>query len=328
MAFSGTVSQTTFDTRKVIEHAIRQCKIPAQQITAEHIDIAKGQLHLMLSAWASDNVPLWCIEKTILPLYDGNSAVITPLGTVDVLNVNFRTISEVTSTDTTTSTEHEMYVSGGAAVTTIGILWSSTAVPIALERSDDDVTWTTVQTETPDATGGEWTWFDLDSVQTASYYRVRATSGNLALTRVYLGSNPAETPLGRINRDDWTSLPNKTFQSNRPAQFWFDRQARQPRIMVWPAPNSTAELGQVIAYRQRHIMDVGTLQQEVEVPQRWYDAVVTGLAARLVMELVEANVALSPALDARAEKAYYLAVNEERDNSPIRITPDLTAYTA
>lgn len=328
MAFSGTVGQTTFDTRKVVEHAIRQCKIPAQQITAEHIDIAKDQLHLMLSAWASDNVPLWCIEKVILPLYDGNSAVVTPLGTVDVLNVNFRTITEVTSSDVTTSTEHEMYVSGGAAATTVGVKWSGTATPITIDRSDDGVTWTTVQSETPSAVSGEWTWFDLDSVLTASYYRVRATSGTLGAEDVYLGSNPAETPLGRINRDDWTSLPNKTFQSNRPAQFWFDRQVRQPLIMVWPTPNSTAELGQIVAYRHRHIMDVGTLQQEVEVPQRWYDAVVTGLAARLVMEIVEANPSLLPVLDARAEKAYYLAVNEERDNSPIRITPDLSAYSA
>ena len=44
MAYSNTVSQTVFNTRKIIDNSIRRCKLSAQQITAEHIDIANDQL--------------------------------------------------------------------------------------------------------------------------------------------------------------------------------------------------------------------------------------------------------------------------------------------
>jgi hypothetical protein len=70
MAFSNTVSQTNFNTRRVIDNAIRRCKLTAQQITAEHIDIANDQLYLFLSDLANQGAPLWCIEKQIYPLYD------------------------------------------------------------------------------------------------------------------------------------------------------------------------------------------------------------------------------------------------------------------
>jgi hypothetical protein len=65
MAFSETVSQTVFNTRKVIDSAMRRCRVPAQTITGEHIEIAKDQLFLLLSAWANDGAPLWCVEKQL-----------------------------------------------------------------------------------------------------------------------------------------------------------------------------------------------------------------------------------------------------------------------
>ena len=49
MATSGTVSTTQFTTRQVIDHAYRRCRLGAQQITSEMIDIANDQLYLILS---------------------------------------------------------------------------------------------------------------------------------------------------------------------------------------------------------------------------------------------------------------------------------------
>ena len=41
MAFSNTVGQATFTTRKVIDRAFGRCKVVPQHISAEYIDIAK-----------------------------------------------------------------------------------------------------------------------------------------------------------------------------------------------------------------------------------------------------------------------------------------------
>jgi hypothetical protein len=142
-------------------------------------------------------------------------------------------------------------------VTTVGIKWTAPAVPVALERSEDGLSWDTVQTETPTASAGDWTWFDLESSVATPYFRVRATSGSLGFSQIYLGNTPTEIPLARLSRDDYTNLPNKSFQSNRPLQFWFDRQVQRPVMHLWPVPNNAAEVYQVVLWRQRYIMDVG-----------------------------------------------------------------------
>lgn len=328
MAYSGTVSQTTFDTRKVIENAARRCKLPPQSLSAEHVEVAKDQLYLLLSDLSNRGIQLWCIEKQIYPLYDGVGDVTLDLGTLDVLNSNLRTLQQVTGTNTDTSTSRTVFFPTPTFVTTVGVKWTSAAVPISLQRSDDGVTWTTIQTETPIASAGEWTWFDLDSSVAAPYFRVLATSGTLDFSRIYLANTPTEIPLARISRDDYTNLPNKSFQSNRPLQFWFDRQVQRPVMHLWPVPNNAAEDYQIVLWRQRYIMDVGSMTQEIEVPQRWYDAIVAMLAAKLAMEYIEVDAQMIPLLDAKAKEALYFAQQEERDNSPMNILPNIAMYTA
>jgi hypothetical protein len=327
MAFSNTVSQTNFNTRRVIDNAIRRCKLTAQQITAEHIDIANDQLYLFLSDLANQGAPLWCIEKQIYPLYDGVGDITMTDGTVDILNSNFRTLQEVSGINIDTSTSRTVSFTTDIFVANVGIYWTAAAVPIALERSDDGIIWDEIQTETPTASAGQWTWYDLDSSVAARYFRVRATSGTLSFSQIYLANTPTEIPLARMNRDDYTNLPNKAFQSNRPLQFWFDRQVNNPIMHMWPVPNLAATVCQIVVWRQRYIMDVGTMTQDVEVPQRWLEAIVSGLAAKMALELVEVDVSLIPLLDQKAAIALNIAQMEERDNSPMMIAPNISPYT-
>jgi hypothetical protein len=327
MAFSNTVSQTNFNTRRVIDNAIRRCKLTAQQITAEHIDIANDQLYLFLSDLANQGAPLWCIEKQIYPLYDGVGDITMTDGTVDILNSNFRTLQRVEGTNVDTSTARTVSFTTDIFVANVGILWSAAAVPIVLERSDDGIIWVEIQSETPTASAGEWTWYDLDSSVAARYFRVRATSGTLGFSEIYLANTPTEIPLARMNRDDYTNLPNKAFQNNRPLQYWFDRQVNNPIMHMWPVPNAAATVCQIVVWRQRYIMDVGTMTQDVEVPQRWLEAIVSGLAAKMALELVEVDVNLIPILDQKAAISLNIAQMEERDNSPMMIAPNISPYT-
>lgn len=327
MAFSNTVSQTVFNTRRVIDNAIRRCKLTAQQISAEHIDTANDQLYLFLSDLANQGAPLWCIEKQIYPLYDGVGDITMLDGTVDILNGNFRWLQEVTGINIDTSTSRTVDFTSVTFVANVGIFWSAAAVPIVLERSDDGVIWDEIQSETPTATAGEWTWYDLDSSVAAQFFRVRATSGTLGFSQIYLANTPTEIPLARMNRDDYTNLPNKVFQSNRPLQYWFDRQVNNPIMHMWPVPNLAATVCQIVVWRQRYIMDVGTMTQDIEVPQRWLEAIVAGLAAKMALELVEVDASLIPMLDQKAAIALNIAQMEERDNSPMMIAPNISPYT-
>ena len=327
MAYSNTVSQTVFNTRRVIENAARRCKLPAQSLTPEHVDIANDQLFLLLSDLANRGIQLWCIDKQIYPLYNGTGDITLDVGTVDVLNSNLRTLQQVTGINYDAPTYREVNFTTQTFVSTVGVKWASNAVPLALERSDDGVIWTVIQTETPTATPGQWTWFDLESSVATTYFRVRATSGTLGFSAIFLGNMPTEIPLARINRDDYTNLPNKYFQSNRPLQYWFDRQVQQPVMHMWPIPNLEAEVYQIVLWRQRYIMDVGTMTEEIDVPQRWYEAIVAMLAARLALEYIEVDPSMIPMLDQKAKESLYFAQQEERDNSPMMILPNIAMYT-
>lgn len=327
MAFSNTISQTVFDTRKVIDNAVRRCKIPAEMITAEYINIANDMLFLLLADLANMGAPLWCIEKQIIPIEDGVGDVILETKVVDILNSFLRQLQTVSGTNTTTATEHTISFGGDTFVTTVGVRWAGATVPIALQRSVDNIVYTTIQTELPVAEVGEWTWFDLESSIATPFFRVQALSGTLIFSEIYTGNTPTEIPLARMNRDDYTNLPNKSFQSNRPLQFWFDRQIPNPVMHLFPVPNSGAITSQIILWVQRYIMDVGTMVQEIEVPQRWYEAIVSMLAAKLAMEITEVNPALIPMLDQKASSALYTAQAEERDNSPMMMAPNIAMYT-
>jgi hypothetical protein len=74
-------------------------------------------------------------------------------------------------------------------------------------------------------------------------------------------------------------------------------------------------------------MDVGALTDELEVPQRWYEAVVMMLAHRMSMELPAVAPDRIGYLEKMATQYLYEAEQEERDKSPIYYAPNISVYT-
>lgn len=326
MAVSGTVSQTTFNTRKVIDHAFRRCRLPPQGISSEMIAVANEALYLILSAMANRGIQLWCIDKEILPLYEAVSEVPLPVGTVDILNANFRTLTELTGTETSNSTTVSVDFGEDTQVTNVGVLFSGASVGYTVQTSPDGTNWTTVLTvANPNLTAGQWNWTDLQGTLAQQYCRVVGSS-TLNQADVFFGNTPTEIPIARINRDDYSNLPNKTSQG-RPLQYWLNRQREYPIMNVWQVPNGDFTFAQIVCYIKRYIMDVGTMTQEIEVPQRWYDAIVYCLAAKLAEELPSVDPQMLPILDQKMLRALKEAEDEERDNSPIYFTPNIAIYT-
>ena len=329
MAVSGTVSMTVFNTRKVIDHAYRRCRIPPEGISSEQIDFALDTLYLVLSMLANRGLQLWCIERYLMPLYEAQGLITMPNGIVDILNTNLRTIEVVNenTTNTTTSTTYTTIFPAQTQVTVIGIEWSGASTSYALETSNNGTTWTTLSTQdNPNATAGMVTWVDVQGSLATTYFRVRATTGVLNQTQVIFANTPNEIPMARLNRDDYVNLPNKTFEG-RPLQFWCDRQLNNPVLYLWPVPSAQFVTAQVVVWVKRYIMDVGTMTQEIEVPQRWYDSIVYVLAARLAEETPTVDPQMIAILDQKAQRSLLEAENEERDDSPIYLTPNIAVYT-
>jgi hypothetical protein len=325
MAFSGSISGTTFNALKVVDHAFRRCRLPAQSITAEMQTYALESLHLMLSELANIKTPSWCIEKLILPLYENQPIVTLPLGTVDVLNLNYRTLQPVTGATVSTSTAYTVNFTTQTVVDTIGVKWAGTSVPLTFQVSTNGTVWVTVGSSTVVASSGEITWTDISGALAYPYFRITSTSPIL-YSVINLGNMPQEIPLGLLNRDSYVQQSNKVFPG-RPTSYWFQRDIPEPVVNIWPAPFLAAEQAQLIVWRHRQIMDTENLQQEVEIPQRWLEAIVNGLSAKVAAETPMVDVNLISMLEQRAAMTVQRAWDGDNDGSPIQINPGIGVYT-
>jgi len=326
MAYSGNIGGTTFNALKVVDHAFRRCRLPAQAITAEMHTYALESLYVLLSELASSRTPSWCIDRVVLPIYENQPIVTLPAGTVDVLNINYRVVQEVTGASTLSATEYEVSFTTDTVVNTVGIKWAAAAVPLSFQTSDDGVTWATVGTQSTTAASGEITWTDITAAVAKAYFKIVATSGTLSMTTVTLGNMPQEIPLGQLNRDSYVNQSNKVFPG-RPNSYYFQRNLANPAVNLWPAPFASAEDAQLVLWRHRQIMDTENLQQEVEVPARWLEAIITNLAAKVGIETPQVDVQVIALLEQKAAITLQKAWDGDGDGSPTQINPGIGCYT-
>lgn len=325
MAYSGSISGTTFNALKVVDHAFRRCRLPAQAITAEMQEYALESLYVFLSELANIKTPSWCIEKMVLPMYQNQPIVTLPAGTVEVLNLNYRTLQVVSGSTVTTSTSHTTYFTTQTVVDTVGIKWSAAAVPVTFQVSTDGITWTTVGNSSATASAGEITWTDISGALPYTYFRITSTQP-LSYTAITLGNMPQEIPLGQLNRDSYVNQSNKVFPG-RPSNYYFQRDLPEPVVYLWPAPFVAAEQAQLVLWRHRQIMDTQNLQQEVEIPQRWLEAIIDGLAARVAAETPQVDPQVMAVREQKAAMSVQRAWDGDNDGSPIQINPGIGAYT-
>ncbi len=350
MATSGTVSTTVFTTRKVIDHAFRRCKLNPQQITAEYIETAKDLLWLFLSTIAAKGIALWAVEKQIVPMYGYVQDVPLPVGTVDLLDVNLRSIDRPTGIYTSSEGDADAAFDGDidtacvqiaaagnitveyeseTRLTTFGILPDADGTwDFQIQVSDDGVIWDTVYTGTDvEMVEQEWLWVDIQGIPPRMACRLLATGATvLNVAEFVAGNNPNEIPLALLNTDNYDSQPNKTFPG-RPTEYRYDKQRTQPIMNLWPAPGPEYTFWQLVTRVQRYIQDVGTLTQEIEVPQRWYLAIICELARQLAYSIPEVKAEVMPGLDAEAAKQLKIAWDGEGDGSQVNLRIGIGCYT-
>jgi hypothetical protein len=355
MAYSDTYGQV-YNVQTLIDHGARRCGKLAEELTSEQLLSARESLGFVMSNLINIGIQYWAIEKQVVGLTPEKYIYTLPDGSNDVLNALYRTMERPNGSYTTSAgglvalvgdndintfcqqttpngnisinfgTDNPIYagsiglmpyVAGGGSAN-----WALT-----LEYSTDNVTWNTLQDlGTVVASDKQWIWTDIDPGQSVQYYRVRISGGStLALREFYVGTNSREITMSRLNRDDYTNLPNRNFTANQPYQFWFNRTVPNPEIYLWPVPSNP--FVQMTVWYSKQVMNVGELTNELQIPQRWYLAVINMLAHQMSMELPQVDLARVQYLEAQAEKYLALAEAEERDRSPIYFAPAIGVYT-
>lgn len=361
MAYSGTVGTTVIRVQDFIDEGARRAGKLAEELTSEQVVSAKRSLFFLLSNLINIGIQYWAINKEVIGLNPDQYIYELPLGANDALNVLYRQMQRPSYAATggylyssgsyqpanafdgdidtwTTQSTPDGYLGINYGLNNPNYIGSIGLMPyvaagveewtIKYEWSADGVTWNTLtDLGTVTVTDKQWIWTDIDPGQNCQYYRLKASNGTtLNVRELYFGNNSREVMMARLNRDDYTNLPNKNFTANQPYQFWFDRTIPRPKIYLWPTPSNA--FVQMVVWYSRQIMDVGDLDGELEVPQRWYEAIVMMLAHRMAMSLPQVPMDRVQYLEAQAEKYLNIAEAEERDKSPIYLRPNISVYTS
>lgn len=140
---------------------------------------------------------------------------------------------------------------------------------------------------------------------------IRTGSGNV--------STQVDLTITRISVSTYSSIPNK-LQQARPIQIWINRQAAAPQFTVWPTPDSS-QTYTLVYWRLRRIQDAGaggTYTQDI--PFRFLNALVAGLAYYLALKIPGAEARL-PVLKEQYDQAWDLASTEDREKAAVRFVP-------
>jgi len=138
---------------------------------------------------------------------------------------------------------------------------------------------------------------------------------------VYVNNGTNDRLIFPISRTEYASYPDKT-QQGTPTVFWYDRLIAQT-LTLWMVPDGAATYT-MSYYSCRQVQDANYVNgQTVELPYRFLDAFVAGLAHRL------ARIYRPEQEQLRAsdyQRAWDIAAGFDRENVPIYIFPGLGGY--
>lgn len=152
-------------------------------------------------------------------------------------------------------------------------------------------------------------------------------------------SNQTDININRISVSTYSTIPNKLAQG-RPIQVWVNRRSGQtsdvtgavpqvPQINVWPSPSQGTVQDPYyyfVYWRMRRIVDAGSGVNVEEIPFRFQNCMVAGLAYMISMKLPDMNPDRIMMLKAQYDEAWELAAGEDREKAPDRYVPRMTFY--
>lgn len=171
-------------------------------------------------------------------------------------------------------------------------------------------------------------WWATDLVTqalTAGTGTYALSNTTIQLVAVYIstvnGDSTTDRIISPLSAYEYAALPSKTTQG-QPTSFWFDRQIT-PQINLWPVPDD-AQTYTLKIRRWRQLQD-STINDgtQPDIPWRFQDAYVAGLAARLAMIYAPDRL---DRLMVSAKMAFDRAAINDEEQVPLYIIPGTSSY--
>ena len=148
------------------------------------------------------------------------------------------------------------------------------------------------------------------------------------------GPNQTDLNITRISVSTYSTIPNKLAQG-RPIQVWINRQSGQttdligatsanPQINVWPTPDQGTQLNPYSVFyywRLKRIFDAGNGVNVPDIPFRFQNCLVAGLAYMIAVKKPEVSPDRLMGLKMMYDEAWDLASSEDREKAADRFVP-------
>jgi hypothetical protein len=151
--------------------------------------------------------------------------------------------------------------------------------------------------------------------------------------------NQTDINISRISVSTYSTIPNKLTQG-RPIQVWVNRRSGQttdltgatpqvPQINVWPSPDQgtvSQPYYYFVYWRLRRMVDAGTGANVEDIPFRFQNALVAGLAYMIAAKKMDVPMERIAMLKAQYDEAWDFASAEDREKAPDRFVPRTLFY--
>jgi len=306
MTTTGT-AVFNLDVNDLIEEAFERC---GQELrTGYNFRTARRSLNLLTIEWANRGINLWTIEQGQIPLYPNQSVYALPIDTIDLLDqvtrngvgqnqtdINVNRISE-----STYSTIPNKNATGRPIQVWINRQSGESNAVTATLGGNIDSTITTIPITGISQLGSAG--FIQIGSETISYSAINGT--NLVYCgRGANGTTPASHTAGAV-----ITVQNL------------------PCINIWPTPNQ-GSIGNpyytFVYWRMRRIQDTGTGVRQQDIPFRFLECMVAGLAYKMSVKLPDMDPNRIMMLKAEYEQQFQLAADEDREKAASRYVPRIS----
>ena len=308
MATTGT-SAFNLDVNDLIEEAFERC---GQELrTGYDFRTARRSLNLLTIEWANRGINLWTIEQGQIPLYPSQIVYALPTDTIDLLDQVVRTGTGLNQQDININRISESTYS---TIPNKNAQGRPIQVWINRQSGEDNATTATL-TSAINATDTTIPVTGITQLASAGFVKIgsetisySAIDGN---SLVYCARGQNGTTAASHTGGD--AITNQNL----------------PCINIWPVPNqgSTGNPYYTFVYwRMRRVQDAGTGTRTQDIPFRFLECMVAGLAYRMSVKLPNVDPNRVMALKTEYEQQWQLAADEDRDKASDRFVPRSMFY--
>jgi len=308
MSTTGTAA-FNLDVNDLIEEAFERC---GQELrTGYNFRTARRSLNLLTIEWANRGINLWTIEQGQIPLYPNQAVYPIPTDTIDLLDQVVRTGTGQNQTDININRISE------STYSTIPNK-NATGRPIQVwvnRQTGDSNTTTATLTSTINATATTITITGVSQLPSSGFIKLdnetisySAVNGN---DLVYCARGQNGTTAASHTAGASVTIQNLT------------------SINIWPVPNqgsSGTPYYTFVYWRMRRMQDTGTGTKTQDIPFRFIECMVAGLAYKMALKFPEMDPNRIAMLKSEYEQQWLLAADEDREKASLRFVPRSLFY--